>query len=229
MAAIMRATYTKVKTSNVTTKYAAACKHLAACEPDWKILIDLIGPCTMSPVADREPFAALVQAVANQQLNRRAAQSILNRFYALYPDKDFPSAEDILATDIETIRGCGFSYNKINTIRGIAEKKIAGVVPSRRDAEKMSDYELIERLTSLHGIGRWTVEMFLMHTLGRPDILPVDDFGVREGWRLIKGMDKQPVPKQLAELGKPWAPYRSVAAWYLWRAVDQYKLAHRAV
>ena len=189
-------------------KFDAACKHLAACEPDWKILIDLIGPCTMEPIADREPFFALVNAVAHQQLNGRAAQSILNRFFALYPGKDFPSAEDILATNIETIRSCGFSYNKINTIRGIAEKRISGVVPTRHESEKMSDTELIERLTSLHGIGRWTVEMFLMHTLGRPDILPVDDFGVREGWRLIKGMDKQPAPKQLAELGKPWAPYR---------------------
>ena len=170
----------------------------------------------MSPVADREPFASLVQAVANQQLNGRAAQSILNRFYALYPDKDFPSVEDILATDIETIRGCGFSYNKINTIRGIAEKKIAGVVPSRRDAEKMSDYELIERLTSLHGIGRWTVEMFLMHTLGRPDILPVDDFGVRAGFGAAYRKRGLPKPQVLLKHGERWRPFRSVAAWYMW-------------
>ncbi len=205
--------------------YAAAMRHLAGCEPDWALLIDIIGPCTWQPLGAREPFESLVNAVANQQLHGRAAQAILRRFVALYPGKAFPSPQEILATPDDTLRGCGFSLNKIGTIRGIAQAALDGVVPSLAESQTLGDDELIARLTSLRGIGRWTVEMFLMHTLGRPDILPVDDFGVREGWRLIKGMEKQPTPKQLAALGEPWAPYRSVAAWYLWRAVDQYKLA----
>jgi DNA-3-methyladenine glycosylase II len=204
-------------------KKAAA--HLATCDPDWAVLINLIGPCKLASLPDREPFHALVHAVAHQQLHGRAAQAIFTRFLALYPGHDFPPAEKILATDDDTLRSCGFSLAKINTIRGIAHGTLAGVVPVRSVAETMSDEALVAQITTLHGIGRWTVEMLLMHTLGRPDILPVGDFGVREGWRLIKGLDKQPAPKELAAIGEKWAPYRSTAAWYLWRAVDQYKLA----
>lgn len=207
--------------------HTEATVHLTACDPDWAILIGLIGPCQLAPANDREPFHSLVHAIAHQQLNGRAAQAIFNRFLALYPDTPFPPPEKILATDDNTLRGCGFSLSKIATIRGIAEKTLEGVVPMRRTAENMSDEDLIAQLTTLRGIGRWTVEMLLMHTLGRPDILPVDDFGVREGWRLIKGLSKQPSPKQLAMIGAAWSPYRSTAAWYLWRAVDQYKLATR--
>lgn len=202
-----------------------AATHLASCDPDWAILIDLIGPCQLAPSNNREPFHALVHAVTHQQLNGRAAQAIFTRFLALYPDQPFPSPEMILDTDENMLRGCGLSLTKIAAIRGIAEKTLHGIVPSRRMADVMRDNELIARLTSLHGIGRWTVEMLLIHTLGRPDVLPVDDFGVREGWRLIKGLPEQPTPKELDAIGRPWAPYRSTAAWYLWRAVDQYKLA----
>jgi DNA-3-methyladenine glycosylase II len=216
---------TLAKTDNNKDNYGAAIAHLASCEPDWATLIALIGPCEMSPSKDREPFHALLHAVAHQQLNGRAAQAIFNRFLTLYPDDDFPPPEKILATPDIALRACGFSLNRIATIRGIAEKTIDGIVPTRRKARLMSNEELIARLTTLHGIGRWTVEMLLMHTLGRLDVLPVDDFGVREGWRLVKGLAKQPTPKELAIIGQPWAPYRSVAAWYLWRAVDQYKLA----
>jgi DNA-3-methyladenine glycosylase II len=202
-----------------------AAAHLATCDPDWAVLINLIGPCKLASLPDREPFHALVHAVAHQQLHGRAAQAIFTRFLALYPGHDFPPPEKILATDDATLRSCGFSLSKINTIRGIAAGALAGIVPARRDAENMSDEALVAQITTLHGIGRWTVEMLLMHTLGRPDILPVGDFGVREGWRLIKGLEKQPAPKELAAIGEKWAPYRSIAAWYLWRAVDQYKLA----
>ncbi|MFY9328943.1 MAG: DNA-3-methyladenine glycosylase [Georgfuchsia sp.] len=202
-----------------------ATAHLSSCDTDWAILIDLIGPCQLVPDKSREPFQALVHAVTHQQLNGRAAQAIFRRFLALYPDTNFPAPEQILATEDDALRSCGISLAKITTIRGIAEKTLQGVVPSRRMAAVMRDQELIARLSSLHGIGRWTVEMLLIFTLGRADVLPVDDFGIREGWRLIKGLPKQPTPKELAIIGQPWAPYRSTAAWYLWRAVDQYKLA----
>ena len=211
--------------TTTSDQHANVNAHLTACDRDWGILIDLVGPRQLSIDKEREPFHALVNAVAHQQLHGRAAQAIFNRFLALYPDHPFPPAQNILATDDATLRACGFSLAKIATIRGIALGALEGVVPTRREADTMSDEALITQITTLHGIGRWTVEMLLMHTLGRPDILPVDDFGVREGWRLIKGMDKQPKPKELASIGEPWAPYRSTAAWYLWRAVDQYKLA----
>lgn len=210
---------------NKASRLDKAAAHLARCDSDWAVLIDLIGPMPLPARNHREPFHALVHAVAHQQLHGRAAQAIFKRFLALYPGSDFPAPEQILDTDDDTLRGCGFSLTKIATIRGIAEKTLQGVVPSRRMAEVMRDQELIARLTSLHGIGRWTVEMLLLHTLNRPDVLPVDDFGIREGWRLIKGLPKQPTPKELAAIGQPWAPFRSTATWYLWRAVDQYKLA----
>lgn len=200
-----------------------AAAHLAACDSDWGVLIDLVGPCTLRAEPGREPWAALVRAVTFQQLHGRAAQAIFNRFLALYPGRDFPTPAEVLATDESTLRGCGFSMNKLATIRGIAEQTLRGQVPDRRAAENMSDEALIDCLVRLRGIGRWTVEMLLMHTLGRPDILPVDDFGVREGWRLVKGWDRQPTPRQLGEIGRAWAPHRSTAAWYLWRAVDCYK------
>ena len=199
---------------------ADAAKHLTACDPDWGVLIELIGPRERAAPNEREPFHALVHAVAHQQLHRRAAQAIFTRFLALFPGGPFPSPASILAVDADTLRRCGFSLPKIATIRGIAQGALAGVVPTRREADTLSDEELIARLTTLRGIGPRTVEMLMMHTLDRHDILPVGDFGVREGWRLVKGLDQQPTPKEFAIVGVPWAPYRSTAAWYLWRAVD---------
>ena len=103
---------------------------------------------------------------------------------------------------------------------GIAEGQLSGLVPDRAEADTLSDAELIERLTALRGVGRWTVEMLLLFTLARPDVLPVGDFGVREGWRLLKSLPEQPRPAELARLGEAWSPWRTTAAWYLWRAVD---------
>ncbi len=204
---------------------ATANAHLAASDPDWATLIDYIGPCGLASIPKREPYEALVRAVAHQQIHGRAAEAILGRFLALHPDTPFPLPHHILATDETALRGCGFSVAKMTAIRGIAQQAVAGVVPTRRAADHMADEELIARLVSLRGVGRWTVEMFLIHTLGRSDILPVDDFGVREGWRAIKGLAAQPKPKELAKLGLAWSPYRSTAAWYLWRAADASRLA----
>lgn len=200
-----------------------AADHLAAADSDFAALIRRIGRCGLQTHEDREPYEALVRAIAYQQLHGRAAETILGRFLALYPGKGFPPPDRVLATEEDALRRCGFSAAKVATIRGIAAKALEGVVPTRRAAAKLSDEELIAQLITLRGVGRWTVEMLLMHTLGRPDILPVDDFGVREGWRIIKSLDVQPKPKALAEIGKAWSPYRSTAAWYLWRAVDERK------
>jgi DNA-3-methyladenine glycosylase II len=144
----------------------------------------------------------------------------MGRFVGLYPDTDFPAPEQVLATEDALLRGCGFSASKITAIRDICAHTLDGTVPSRRSAARLSDAVLIERLTTIRGVGRWTVEMLLMFTLDRPDILPVDDFGVRDGYRILYGLDAQPKPRALAEIGLAWAPWRSIAAWYLWRAAD---------
>jgi DNA-3-methyladenine glycosylase II len=198
-----------------------ALTHLRRSCPKMRALIARTGPCGLKPERKREPYEALVRAIAHQQLHGRAAETITARFLALYPGEDFPSPAMVLATDTTVLRGCGFSASKVAAIQDIAAKAEAGIVPTRRAATRISDAALIERLTSIRGVGQWTVEMLLIFCLGRPDIFPVDDFGVREGYRRIHGLEAQPKPKLLVELALPYAPYRSTAAWYLWRAAAE--------
>ncbi len=196
-----------------------ALKHLRR-DPVLKAVIRQVGPCSLKP-ARRQPYEALVRAIAHQQVHGRAAEAILGRFIGCCcPDPGFPTPEQVLALTPEAMRACGLSGNKVLAIRDIAQKATAGVVPTRATARRLSDDELVERLVPLRGVGRWTVEMLLIFTLGRPDILPVDDFGVREGYRVAAGLDEQPKPRALAEIGEAWGPYRTTAAWYFWRAAD---------
>ena len=199
---------------------AEAIRHLSR-DAAMKALIKRVGPVRMRQ-DKASPYQALVRAIAYQQLHGKAAETILGRFVALYP-APFPLPADVLGTQEHVLRECGFSAAKVAAIHDICAKTLDGVVPTRRSALRMTDAELIERLTSIRGVGRWTVEMLLMFTLGRPDILPVDDFGVREGYRLINGLEEQPKPRALAVIGEAWAPYRSIASWYLWRAADEGK------
>ncbi|MCO7517545.1 DNA-3-methyladenine glycosylase [Pseudomonas guariconensis] len=198
--------------------YREATDFLASLDPDWARHIAAIGPCQHAAMPGREPYEALVRAIAYQQLHARAAEAILGRLLALFPDVAFPSPGQLLATAPETLRACGFSASKLATLQGIAQASLEGIVPSREEALSLHDDALIERLVPLRGVGRWTVEMLLIYCLERSDILPVDDFGVREGYRRMKGLDKAPTPAQLRSLGGGWSPYRTVAAWYLWRA-----------
>lgn len=202
-----------------------ALRHLRRTDPVLGGLIRRIGACSLKPERGRSPYAALMGAVAHQQLNGRAAEAIFSRFLALYPGRAFPDPADVLATDPALLRAAGFSLAKIATLRAISEAARDGVVPTRRAATRLSDDALIERLTTVRGIGRWTVEMLLIFSLGRPDVLPVDDFGVREGYRLLHGLDNQPRPRVLAELGAIWAPHRSTAAWYLWQRAGEARKA----
>ena len=151
------------------------------------------------------------------------AEAILGRFIALYPGHDFPPAPQVLDTPAEAMRACGLSGSKVAAIRDIAEKSVGGLVPTRRAAARLEDEALIERLVAIRGVGRWTVEMLLIFTLGRSDVLPVDDFGVREGYRVATGAEAQLKPKELAAIGQDWGPWRSIAAWYLWRTADAAK------
>jgi DNA-3-methyladenine glycosylase II len=200
---------------------AAAARHLAN-DPVLRKVVAEIGPCTLRPVK-REPYEALVRAIAHQQVHGRAAEAILGRFLALFPGHPFPPPGLVLAADPVAVRACGFSGAKLAAIRDIAEKAVGGLVPTRRASHRLSDEALVERLCAIRGVGRWTVEMLLIFTLDRPDVLPVDDFGVREGWRVAAGLDAQPKPKELALIGQAWSPWRSAAAWYLWRAADAAK------
>jgi DNA-3-methyladenine glycosylase II len=206
----------------------AAITHLKSACPKFALLIGRVGRCQLA-VEPYEPYVALVRAIAFQQLHGNAARAILGRFVALYPGIDFPTPEMVLATEPDTMRACGFSAAKTAAIRDIAAKAVDGVVPTRRAAARLTDDALVERLTTIRGVGRWTVEMLLMFTLGRQDILPVDDFGVREGYRRLHELGAQPKPREMSELGKLYAPYRSVASWYLWRCADEGKAPSQGV
>lgn len=197
-----------------------AIRHLSSVDPAMAALIRRVGRCGYAQ-DKQEPYEALVRAIAHQQLHGAAARTILGRFLALYPDSAFPTPEQVLSASDAGMRGCGFSAGKTASIRDIALKRLEGVVPSRRAAARLTNEQLIERLTVIRGVGRWTVEMMLMFTLGRVDILPVDDFGVREGYRKLHNLDAQPRPRDLAAIGEMWSPWRSVAAWYLWRAAEE--------
>ncbi|MEI7534213.1 MAG: DNA-3-methyladenine glycosylase 2 family protein [Verrucomicrobiae bacterium] len=206
---------------------AAAQKHLSAVDPVMARLIREIGPCRLEHEPWRSPFQSLVQAVAHQQLNGTAANTILTRFKKLFPKRRFPKPKDLADITDEQIRACGFSFSKIAAIRDIAAKTLDGTIPSSREIAKLSDEEIIERLTAARGVGRWTVEMLLIFQLGRKDVLPVDDFGVRNGFRIAYKKREMPNPKALLVFGKKWRPHRTTAAWYLWRAADAAKNAKK--
>lgn len=201
---------------SATANYTNATDFLTNLDDDWKGLIQIVGPCTFTPQPEREPYEALIRAVAYQQLHAKAGDAIIARLLKLY-ENSFPSPQQLLATDFDTLRTCGFSARKIATLKGIADGALNGLVPSRTDADAMTDEDLITRLVALKGIGRWTVEMLLIFTLERMDVLPADDFGIVEGYKRLKKLAAAPNRKEIHEIGNAWSPYRTIAAWYLWR------------
>ncbi len=198
-------------------------KHLSKRDPVLRLLIREHGLCDIVPKMRRSPFQSLIQAVAHQQLNGTAANTILGRLKKLFPGRRFPKAEDLAKVTDEQIRACGFSFAKIKSIRDIAEKTLSGVIPTSREIVKLTDDEIVARLTEVRGVGRWTVEMLLIFQLGRLDVLPVDDFGVRTGFRIAYKKREMPTPKELLAFGEIWRPHRTTAAWYLWCAADAAK------
>ncbi len=201
----------------------AALKHLSQSDPVLRQLIREVGPCRLEPEKRRPPFQSLVQAVAHQQLNGTAANTILGRFIKLFPGHRFPRPEDLASVTDDALRGVGFSRAKVAAIRDIAAKTLDGVVPASRHISKMPDDEIVARLTEVRGVGRWTVEMLLIFQLGREDVLPADDFGVRNGFRIAYKLRELPKVKELLAHGERWRPHRTTAAWYLWRAADRAK------
>lgn len=192
-------------------------------DPVMLALARAAGPCDIRPQRGRSPYQSLISSIAHQQLTGRAAATILGRFFALYDEGRYPEPEELLATPDESLRAVGFSRAKAAALRDLAARTLDGTVPPRATLARLPDEEIIERLTAVRGVGRWTVEMFLIFTLGRPDVLPVDDYGVRSGFRIAYRKREIPAPKRLAAFGERWAPYRSTAAWYLWRAVDLHR------
>ncbi|WP_173051464.1 DNA-3-methyladenine glycosylase 2 family protein [Nitrospira sp. KM1] len=184
-------------------------------------LIGEVGPCTLMPKSRRSPFESLVRAIAYQQLHAKAAESILRRFIALFPTRRFPHPADLLAVKTRSVRLSGFSRPKIKALRDLAAKTLDGTVPTSRIIKALEDEVIVERLTGVHGIGRWTVEMLLIFQLGRPDVLPADDFGIRNGFRIVFNRRTMPTPKDVLRYGVRWKPYRTVASWYLWRAAER--------
>ena len=200
-----------------------ALRHLRRVDPVMAQLIRRAGPYAVKPERGAGPYEALVQAVAHQQLTGKAARTILGRFYALYGIDCCPEPARLVATPDVDLRGCGFSRAKAAALKDIAARSLDGSIPPRRSLARMKDEAIIERLVEARGVGRWTVEMFLMFTLGRPDVLPVDDYGIRLGYKIAYGKRTLPKQKALASLGEVWAPYRTTASWYLGRAVDMHR------
>ena len=204
----------------IVNQHQQATEFLSTIDADWANLIDTVGICQFEPKVERNPYEALVRAVAYQQLHTKAGNAILAKFtrhFGQNGDQAFPSPEQLIAAQFDDLRACGFSGRKIEAIQGIATGAVNGLVPSMESAYKMSNAELIERLISLKGIGQWTVEMMLIFTLERMDILPVTDFAVLEGYKRLKKLECAPKPKQMANIALAFSPYRTVASWYLWR------------
>jgi len=195
-------------------------KHLAGTDPRFAALIAQSLRYNIKPPALTRPFDALAESIAYQQLSGKAAATIWSRVRALYPRRKYLDPKLVLETLDKRFRAAGLSRSKIAALKDLAAKTLNGTVPSARALAHMTDEEIIARLITVRGIGRWTVEMLLLFDLARPDIWPVHDYGVRKGFAKTFGRRKLPTPKQLLKFGEKWRPYRSVAAWYFWRALD---------
>jgi DNA-3-methyladenine glycosylase II len=230
---------------------AAAMAHLSARDPRLAKLIEELAPFEPGIDHTQSPYEALLEAIVYQSISGKAAATILERVKALgganrAAEKDgtnrsnrartlagtkldrtsagngrVPTPEEVLKLTKRQLRKAGLSGAKILAMRDLAQKTMAGIVPTHEQALKLSDEELIERLDSVRGIGRWTVEMFLIFRLGRPDVLPIHDLGVQKGWSVAYGKKHMPRPKELLKFGERWRPYRTVASWYMWRAFEK--------
>jgi len=200
---------------------AEATRHLAAKDEKLAELIAATPQFHMDESATDSPYEALMEAIAYQSISGKAAATIYARVKALSGNGQPPSPEKMLKLSKAALRKAGLSGAKVLAMKDLARKTLQGIVPSRQEAEKMSDAELVERLDSVRGIGAWTVEMFLIFNLGRPDVLPIHDLGVKKGWAVTYGKNHMPKPKELLAFGERWRPYRTIASWYMWRAFQR--------
>ncbi len=200
---------------------ARALSHLRAVDPELGRLIDRAGPFGLTLPDEPSSFAALAEAIVYQQLAPRAAATIFGRFCALFPGApSCPAPDQVLAASEETLRGAGLSGSKQRALHDLARRSVDGELPTLEAARAMEDEAIIEALIQVRGIGRWTAEMFLIFTLGRPDVLPTGDYGLRRGFQVAFQTGELPGPDEVARRGERWAPYRTLASWYLWRALE---------
>jgi DNA-3-methyladenine glycosylase II len=211
---------TSLAVPGLTYDPEVACRHLTAADPRLGALIARAGAFTMRPEPTQSLFAALVEAIVYQQLSGKAAETILGRVVAIYRPRRFPRPADMLETPVERLRAAGLSAAKAAAVKDLAARTLDGTVPTMARVRRMSDDEIIERLTTVRGVGRWTVEMLLLFRLGRPDVLPLGDLGVRKGFARAFNRRVLLDPLVLSRRAERWRPYRSVASWYLWRALD---------
>ncbi|MFI5360841.1 MAG: DNA-3-methyladenine glycosylase family protein [Elusimicrobiota bacterium] len=204
-----------------TLSYApAAVRRLKAADPVMKRLIDRVGPCALTPKPE-DTFAALLEAIVHQQLHTKVAATIHGRVTALFGGAARVTPKRLLGLSDTALRGAGLSGNKLAALRDLAEKSLAGTAPPRRALERLPDAEIVERLTAVRGVGEWTAQMFLIFRLGRPDVMPSGDFGIRKAFGLLyRRSGRLPPPSVVEAHARLWAPYRTVASWYLWRSLD---------
>jgi 3-methyladenine DNA glycosylase/8-oxoguanine DNA glycosylase len=195
-----------------------ALAHLRS-DPVMARLIDCALPCQL-PARRLPPFQSLIQSIIYQQLSGKAAAAILAKFQALFARNGFPSPRQVLKAKPERLRGAGLSGAKVRYVRDIARRAVAGELPSLEDCDGLTDEAIIDLLTQTKGVGRWTAQMFLIFNLARTDVLPVHDLGVRRGYQLAYGKRQMPKPESLWRFGRRWAPHRTTATWYLWRAAE---------
>jgi DNA-3-methyladenine glycosylase II len=205
----------------------AILRHLRRSDPVLAQVLRAHGPCRLRADNRGSPYEALASAVIHQQLHGKAAMTIQKRVEALAGGR-MPSPSELADIDDAQLRAAGLSANKLAALRDLAAKAADGTLPTSRSIVHLDNEEIIARCTAVRGVGRWTVEMLLIFRLGRPDVMPVDDFGVRNGYRLAYGLEDLPKPKDLLASSAPWAPWRSVVAWYFWRVADAEKDADKS-
>ncbi len=206
-----------------------AVKHLSECDEVLKELIGACRPFTINTSDQASPYEALVKAIVYQSISGKAAKTIFDRIKELGEDGRPPAPEVMLKLPMGKLRKAGLSRAKVSSMRDLAKKAMEGIVPTHEEALELSDEELVKRLDSVRGIGAWTVEMFLIFRLGRPDVLPIHDLGVKKGWSVAYGKKHMPKPQELLKFGERWRPYRTVASWYMWRAFERagYKVTNK--
>src|ERR1700694_4350936 len=209
------------QTSHLPFDLSAAMNHLTAKDHKLAELMTATLPFQMDADPLQSPYEALLESIAYQSISGKAAATIFGRVKALSATGRAPTPQEMLKLRKPVLRKAGLSGAKILAMKDLAQKTIDGIVPSLEEAQKMSDEELVERLVSVRGIGAWTVEMFLIFRLGRPDVLPIHDLGVKKGWSVTYGKKRMPKPKELLAFGERWRPYRTLASWYMWRAFER--------
>jgi len=206
-----------------------AVRHLSACDAQLKRLIAETAPFRIDVADAQSPYEVLLEAITYQSISGKAAATIFGRIKALGENGKPPAPEKMIKMATAKLRKAGLSGAKAAAMKDLAKKTVAGIVPTHDEALKLSDEELVERLVCVRGIGAWTVEMFLIFRLGRPDVLPIHDLGVKKGWSVAYGKKHIPKPKELLKFGERWRPYRTVASWYMWRAFERagYKVTNK--